>query len=327
MAFRNEMENIAGCIRSLEKQTYPREHFEVILADDHSDDGSAAFAENYCRYSKSFRYCSAVPDEKGKKAALIRAVRMSAHNVIVLTDADCVMGEKWLETIAGFYSRYKPEIIIGLVDVNLERGFFGTFQELEFLSLTGTCAGAAAIQRPLFCSSANLIFRKEQYKNFHDPLKKDVTSGDDTLFMLQVKQRHRKGIMLLKSPLAVVVTRGAASVDEYVNQRLRWVSKIRHYRDRDVLLTGITVFMSNAAMAASLILFILGLNLILFPVILITKTFADYFFMRSVTRFFRKDIPLCRFFPYEIIYMIYVMIIPVAGILFKFSWKGRWFRG
>ncbi|MBN2481353.1 MAG: glycosyltransferase [Bacteroidales bacterium] len=326
VAFRNEMMNIQACIRSLEKQTYPREHFEVILTDDHSDDGSSLIAENYCRYNTGFRYCSAPADEHGKKAALIRGIKMSSGKVIVLTDADCVTGEKWLETIAGFYSRHKPEMVIGLVDMSAEAGFLHKFQELEFMSLTGAGAGAAVMHRPLFCSGSNLVFNKELFEEYHDPLKRDVVSGDDTLFMLQLKKRHRKRMMLLKSPSAVVATRGAGSIKEFINQRLRWTSKIRHYRDRDILLTAVTVFLINAAMVASLIMLIKGFSFYLFPVMLIIKTLADYFFMQSVMRFFGKDIRLYIFFIYEIIYMIYVVTVPVCGLFFKFSWKGRRFR-
>ncbi|HEV9036866.1 MAG TPA: glycosyltransferase, partial [Puia sp.] len=38
---RNEEANIAGCLGSLARQSYPRDRFEVIVLDDHSTDGTA----------------------------------------------------------------------------------------------------------------------------------------------------------------------------------------------------------------------------------------------------------------------------------------------
>jgi cellulose synthase/poly-beta-1,6-N-acetylglucosamine synthase-like glycosyltransferase len=45
IAARNEAENIATCLASLKRQTYSKENFEVIVIDDHSEDGTFEIAE------------------------------------------------------------------------------------------------------------------------------------------------------------------------------------------------------------------------------------------------------------------------------------------
>lgn len=323
VTFRNEMANLPSCIRSLIDQTYSRDYFEVILADDHSEDGSSEYAADYCRQNKRFRYCSPAPEDNGKKDALIRGLQMASYDLIVLTDADCVMGERWLETIAGFYNMHKPEMIIGLVDIIVEKGFFGRFQELEFVSLTGTGAGAAIMGRPLFCSAANLSFSKACFNTYHDPLYKNVISGDDTFLMLQLKKDNNKQIMLLKSPSAVVVTQGERSLTGFINQRFRWTSKSRYYRDKDILFTAIVVLIIHIMLVASLVMFVTGLNLWLFPVLLIVKTFLDYSFIKTILKFFGRKTRPGNFIFYEIIYMIYVLLVVVPGLFFRFRWKDR----
>lgn len=326
VAFRNEIANLPACIRSLKSQTYSRDCFEVILADDHSEDGSSEYAADCCRQDDCFRYCNPTAEGNGKKDALIRGVQMASYDLIVLTDADCIMGERWLATIAGFYTRHKPEMIIGLVDIDVEKGFFSRFQELEYVSLTGTGAGAAAMGRPLFCSGANLSFSKACFDAFHDPLYKNVISGDDTFFMLLLKKDNNNQIMLLKSPSAVVVTKGERSLTGFINQRFRWTSKSRYYRDKDVLFTAIVVFMINIMLLASLVMLVTGLNYWLFPVLLIVKTFLDYSFIKTILKFFERKTSPGSFIIYEIIYMIYVLIVVVPGLFFKFRWKGRRYR-
>ena len=45
IAARNEAENIAACIQSLQHQTYSKENFEVIVIDDHSEDNTFEIAK------------------------------------------------------------------------------------------------------------------------------------------------------------------------------------------------------------------------------------------------------------------------------------------
>ncbi len=319
------MANLPSCIRSLINQTYSQDCYEVILADDHSEDGSSEYATDYCRKNERFRYCNSAPEDNGKKDALIRGVQMASYDLIVLTDADCIMGKRWLETIAGFYAMYKPEMIIGLVDIVVEKGFFGRFQELEFVGLTGTGAGTAVMGRPLFCSGANLSFSKACFNTYHDPLYKNVISGDDTFFMLQLK-RDSKRIMLLKSPSSVAVTQGERSLTGLINQRFRWTSKNRYYRDKDVIFTAVVVFMMNTMLLASLVMLVTGYSFWLFPVLLVVKTFLDYIFIKTILKFFGRETGLGIFIIYEIIYMIYVLLVGVPGLFVKFRWKDRIYR-
>lgn len=323
VAFRNESTNLPALIHSIENQTYPREKFEVILADDHSHDGSAEFAYDYCNRHPGFRFSAAVPGDSGKKSALIRGVKMAAHEVVVVTDADCTMGEKWLETISGFHFRHKPAMIIGLVDIPAEKGAFGIFQEMEFLSLTGTGAGAAAMNRPVYCSGANLVYNRKLFQQFHDPVRKNIVSGDDTLFLHQVKKEKIWKILLLKSASAIVFTRGARSLSGFVQQRMRWASKGWYYKDFEILLMAFFVLIANLVILVSLVMLVYGRNYWLFPVLIISKAFADYIFLKGIMKFFNKKPAKVSFVIYELFYMVYVLLVSVLGLFFRFSWKGR----
>ena len=90
IAARNEAHNILECLTDMLKQEYPHGHFEVIIADDHSEDNTV----DLCR-----KFIASHPDlaitldarpgsEKGKKAALARAISRSNGELILATDAD-----------------------------------------------------------------------------------------------------------------------------------------------------------------------------------------------------------------------------------------------
>ncbi len=322
--FRNEEKNINGLLEDLASQDYPEEFYEVILINDHSEDLSASIIEPFCSNYKNFRLVHLRENFYGKKEAIETGIRNAAGELIVTTDADCRTGDRWLSVIADYYFRYnKPEMIIGLVDMISEKGLYNKFQQLEFLSLVGSGAGAAGISRPVFCSGANLIYRKSLYDINKDPLNKKLVSGDDTLFMLNLKRDRNHKIRLLKSKEAVVYTRPQLTIGEFIGQRIRWTSKARFYKDHDIIYTSVIVLALNLSVLISLILFFTTSNYLLYPVLLFGKTLTDLIFMNSILKFFNKRELLKFVILLQIIYPLYISIIGIYGNFAGFSWKNR----
>jgi len=187
-------------------------------------------------------------------------------------------------------------------------------------------AGAAAGLRPLYCNAACFAFKKSLYESLDDPLQRGLTSGDDTLFMHSVKRNHNKSIRLLKSPESVVLTRGLSKWSDYINQRRRWISKSRHYKDTATLITAVLVLLVNLCFIGSLTIFIAGWNYWLFPIIYMGKTLTDLLFLTEFTRFYSKKLPVLHFMMYSLIYPFYVAGIAATGFLHGYTWKGRYYK-
>lgn len=327
VAFRNEEDSLQRLMESLHKQVYPGEMREVILVDDHSVDRSLQLAMDFARTHPGFQCLSNETEENGKKAAVLKGIHHAAFSLIVFTDADCTMGDGWLSSIAAVYRQQKAGMIIGLVDIETRPGLFHRFQEIEFLGLVASGAAAAACGRPIYCNAANLAFHKDLFHAYADPLSKSVPSGDDTLFMLRVKQDHAHRIVLLKSAAGMVTTRGAGNMAQFLNQRSRWASKSRHYTDRDILYTVFLVMGISLALLFSAFLFVTGKNLWLFPVLLISKSLVDYLFLRDYLDFCRKKIQPMLIVLFEPVYPVYVIISAVMGLFNRYTWKGRKYSG
>jgi cellulose synthase/poly-beta-1,6-N-acetylglucosamine synthase-like glycosyltransferase len=323
IAFRNEEVNLPSLLNSLEMQKYPAGFREVILVDDHSSDGSASLAAVFSNLHEGFRYIRNEPGKNGKKAALLKGIREAAHDLIVVTDADCIMGDYWLSDICGFFARYDPDMIIGLVDIKVGRGFFNRFQEAEFLSLVAAGAASAAGGRPIYCNAANLAFTKEWVLSRPDPMNIHSPSGDDTFLLHRIKKENNSRILLLKSRRAIVRTAGADSFREFLNQRIRWASKSLHYRDTDTIYTACLIWIVSFITVGTMVFAIAGFYPWLFPVVLAGKGLADYIFLQGFLRFYGKKLHFPEFFIFEIIYPFYIMMAALCGLFNLYSWKNR----
>ncbi len=323
VAFRNEADNIGRLILSLKNQEYPADKFEVIYVNDHSDDGSDIRAKELCSALPNFRVINNPSFPGGKKSALEAGIRAASYELIITTDADCTFHSEWIGTLAGFYRDEQPDMIIGPVDISGSPGFFGKYQEVEFLSLVASGVGAAAAAKPIYCNAACFAFTKSLFFEMHDPLNHKVISGDDTFFLHAVKRMRDKKIRLVKSYKALATTRSFSTVREYFGQRRRWVSKSSHYRDRDVIFVAVVVFLINLFVVVSAVLMATGLNFWLFPLLFACKASGDYLLVRDYLRFCQKRISLAEFFIFSAVYPFATLWILIMGMVKGYHWKGR----
>jgi biofilm PGA synthesis N-glycosyltransferase PgaC len=322
--FRNEEDNIIDLLNDLANQDYPVQLFEVLLIDDHSEDSTARIVKDYCRDKSNFKLIQLPDNIFGKKAAIKSGIENSAGDLIITTDADCRTGRNWIYTVTSFYIHSsKPKMIIGLVDLLPQASFFMVFQQLEFLSLIGTGAGAAGISRPIYCNGANFIYEKELYNKYKDPLNGTYVSGDDTLFMLKAKKEHVNDIKLLKSRDAIVYTRAQNTFRGLIRQRIRWTSKAKYYRDYDIIYTSIVVFALNVSVSISLVLMFSGHHWLIYPFLFTMKSVVDFILLNSILGFFNKKNLLKYLIICQLIYPIYILFTGIAGNISGYRWKNR----
>ncbi len=115
---RNESQNIGECLESIIDQTYSPALFEIIVVDDHSTDETAAIVSGYM--GKTNVKLVMLSDELNgtlinsyKKKAIEAGIKKSTGDLIVTTDADCVVKPGLLSGIVAFYEKYKPAFIAG----------------------------------------------------------------------------------------------------------------------------------------------------------------------------------------------------------------------
>jgi cellulose synthase/poly-beta-1,6-N-acetylglucosamine synthase-like glycosyltransferase len=325
IACRNEENNLAHLFQSLLQQDYPKENTEIIVVDDHSEDNTYSGLKQYAAKHKQLKILQNPDTQQGKKAALAYGIQHSTSEIIVTTDADCRMGKKWLSELVAYYTINKPKILIAPVAFEPLTTIFAKFQALEFTSLIASGAGAAGINKPIMCNGANLLFEKSLFNK--NTLHSNYASGDDIFLLLQAKKENSRDIHFIKSRDAIVYTNSNQTLSGFFNQRIRWTSKSKAYRDFDIIITALTVAASNFLLAFWLIYTIFRPNQwYIFIFLFAIKSLADLLILIPGIRFFHQKSLLWLFLPLQIIYPFYIVATTCMGWLANFSWKGRKLR-
>ena len=105
--FHNVERFLPMCLDGLRAQTLPRDRYEIVLVDNNSTDGSAAFAES----------CDDVTLLKqpisGSYAARNMGIREARGEIIATIDPDCRPDIDWLEQIAASMKDSECVVVLG----------------------------------------------------------------------------------------------------------------------------------------------------------------------------------------------------------------------
>jgi biofilm PGA synthesis N-glycosyltransferase PgaC len=322
---RNEENNIESCLRSVLNQTLSKNHYEIILIDDYSDDGTIQKAEKFNKentnfYQKSLKQHGIKP---GKKNAISFGVTQAKGELIITVDADCIYDKEWLNRILSFYQVEKPHMIICPVALKTEKGILNRFQELEFASLQASGAGAAILGFPFMCNGANLAFSKKVFQIVNGYAgNEDLPSGDDVFLLHKIiKQFGNKGVKYLKSKEAIAIAEGTNDLTSFYKQRIRWASKAKKYRNFSAIITSIIVFSFSFLMLASLFLgFYNKSYLIITGFMLLTKIVIDFPLLYSFNRFLKRTNLMIYYLPLQMVYPFYITITGISSVLSKNKW-------
>ncbi|HOI31258.1 MAG: glycosyltransferase [Bacteroidales bacterium] len=326
VAVRNEEERLEKLLETLRDQRYPIDAFEVIIIDDHSEDNSIALAKQFVQQHLlgNFRVLSAVGE--GKKAALREGLNQAAGKYIAVTDADCLVSDGWLRSMARELQQSGSRMMLGPVLLHPARNLFERMQALEFMSLIGSTGGAAGLRLPVMSNGANMVFEKNAALEVEKYRKDESLQSGDDVFLMEAIRKHYgpESVRFVKHQSAIVTTPPCPDFKSFISQRTRWVSKNKHYRSAFILLPAAVVFAFNFMLVALLVLSILYPFLFLvFFLFTGLKLMVDFPLLTATTTFFRKRQYLILAFPLALIYPVYVIVAAFGGLFIRPEWKGR----
>jgi len=329
---RNEEASVEECLQNILSQNYPHNLTEIIVVDDNSTDNTAMLvekiiAENKDRTIRLLKLKDVSATAVFKKRAITEAVTVATGKLIVTTDADCRMGKEWLGSIAAYYETHQPKMILAPVTFTEEKSVFEKLQTLEFIGYIGVSAAAVAMKNPLMCNGANLAYEREAFNAVGGYVHNDnLASGDDVFLMLKIKKMFPGGIHFLKAKEAIVKTFAQKSLNDFFQQRKRWLSKRPGYKDFSVIGTALLVYAFNFFVLLGFVLsfFTAGkFFLVLFTLLFLLKCVSDFVFLYPVAKFFGRRELLWWFLPEQVLVIIYVTLMGIIGSNGKYKWKGR----
>lgn len=306
LACRNEQQNLPLLLNDIAAQFYPDNLFEVIIVDDNSQDNTFEIASGY----SGIKNLTVIKNRgKGKKEAIRTGISISSGSLIITTDGDCSMGENWLGTIITFYENTLADIIVCPVKLECGKGFFGRFQELEFLSLQGVTAGSILSGNSTMCNGANLAFKRDAYLINQGDLHPELSSGDDVFLLHSIKKRELSRIEWLEATESIVTTFSLNDAGRFLKQRRRWISKVTAYNDSFTILLGIVTFVTILLQIFTLAAgFFNHTYIYIYLLILILKSVPDLLIIRNTTVRYGKSELMAWFLPSQVIYPFYVLI-------------------
>jgi cellulose synthase/poly-beta-1,6-N-acetylglucosamine synthase-like glycosyltransferase len=322
---RNEEKNISSLLISLQKQSYPKELFEVIVVDDFSTDATASIVNSFGLINLHLISPPGTNDSSSKKKAIEAGVCQARGELIITTDADCLLPVNWLQTISSFYKDKKASFIAAPVKFAHDNSLLQVFQALDFMTLQGITAASVSSGFHNMCNGANLAYRKQSFEEVNGFEGIDqVASGDDMLLMHKIWKQEPGRVFYLKSREAIVSTPPMLSWKTFYNQRKRWASKTMVYNDYRILAVLIFMYLFNC------LFFVLLITAAWHPVnvlyalgFLIVKTLVEWPFVNSVARFYDEQ-TIMKYFPlFQPFHILYTVVVGFTSQLGSYEWKGR----
>lgn len=325
---RNEGLQISKLLESLATQYFPSDLWEFVIIDDHSTDNTAAIVSDFMAANPQLPGRLILLkdwEQSGKKAALRAGIAQTSSSLIVTTDADCSMNERWLHSLVRYYETNSLSMILGPVQMLKRTGWLATFQSMELMGLMGVTAASATNDKPLMANGANLLYERTAYESLRGtPAKPMIASGDDVFLMLEMHAQRPNSVGFIKSREAIVYTEPSSDLQAFLQQRIRWASKSAHFEERHVRYLGSIV----AGLYAVLLICLLctpfkPVFLALYLISLFFKGIIDFFFLRDVTKFFKSSKLHLLTIPVQFVYPFYALLTVILSRFGAYQWKGR----
>lgn len=223
----NEAQNLATHLDRIINQNY--RSFEVIVVSHNSYDKSLNILTSLQHRFKHLKIIECNDRRVGKKFALAKGIQEATHEVLLLTDADCVPeSNNWLQNMVADI-KGPTEIVLGFGPYTEAPGFLNKFIRFEAVYTAIQYLSFALAGIPYMGVGRNMAYRKKlflQAKGFkkHEHL----ASGDDDLFINEVAHKRNTSIQL--DSTTFVYSEPKRTWKAYQRQKTRHFSTGKHYR-------------------------------------------------------------------------------------------------
>jgi cellulose synthase/poly-beta-1,6-N-acetylglucosamine synthase-like glycosyltransferase len=329
VAARNEEATLPALLASLERQTDPTCTF--LLVDDRSTDGTRRLLERF-RAGMPMRVrvlaSTAEPGTlTGKQAALDVAIDAARGEVLLFTDADCVVPDRWAAEMAAHFADPSVGAVLGRVMLPEDRGFLRRFQAFEQPLINQYNIAPVGLGGAFGCFGNNLAVRREAAAAVGGFRGLGWSVTEDTTLLTAIRDLGRWKVKAAVSEAGTVATTAKPDWPSYVNQHTRWNAGAIHARDWQTRLAYLLVIV----LYLPLTLAVLPLGALDWRVPLLSLTsfvsVGSFGLLAGVypgverVRYYR------RFLPYLVFFLFFYSFVTWRAILGRrFEWKGRRLR-
>ncbi|MDB9963813.1 glycosyltransferase [Vicingaceae bacterium] len=326
IVYRNEKYNLERLIKGIESQSVDKAKLEIILVNDNSTDGGSILIQELTKYSSlAIRHVN-LEGEFGKKAGISLGVQQASSGLVLCTDADCELPPNWVNTMIQPFGKKEVKMVLGAVRLSGSKSWFQTLQKVEFSTLMAITLVTCRRKRAILSNGANYSFRKAAFEEsgaYANNL--IVNTGDDVFFLHGLKKKFGKScIVFSERESSVVTTPAKASYASFFEQRIRWASKSKNYKDIDTLKIGSIIFATNLSILWVFVGTLMKLySLKFFIGCFLFKWVLDLLLVQQLPLFLRPKSIVKGTFILSILYPFYSVGIALLSLFYRPQWKGR----
>lgn len=319
---RDEDENLARNLPGILVQQYPSS-FEVVAVNDNSVDDSKYILQELKRAFKTLNVVELTHEAKlirGKKYPLSIGIREAKHEILLLTDADCVpASEHWITRMQDGYQG-PVEIVLGYGAYHKKPGLLNKLIRFETFHTALQYLSYALAGVPYMGVGRNLSYRKDLFlRNKGFSSINHIPSGDDDLFINKVATKKNTAVVIDHEAITRSIPK--TTWNGWLKQKSRHYTTARYYKAKHKFLLGTyfsTQFLFYPMLAAAIIFYDWRWALALFGARLIIQ---GVIFYRAMKKLDEADLwPLYFFFDLWM-FLYYIIFAPALWRKPAQSWN------
>lgn len=257
--------------------------YEIIIVDDFSKDETKSLKD---KYGHDIKWVEPQKDIPGKKHALTCGIHACSYSIVCLTDADCMPGSKWINSMVKHMEG--SDVVLGFSPIVKTKGLLNMFSRFENLMIAIQYFGYATRGLTYMGVGRNLMYKKNIFNRSNGfESHKSLLSGDDDLFVQGLPESAKVNLNLEKE--SFVHTNGPQGIKDYLTQKVRHTSTSIYYKQVHKLLLGFWAF-NHICWVGLLITGLIYININTVIVALSFWLVATYFHYLSFIRLEHKDL-------------------------------------
>jgi cellulose synthase/poly-beta-1,6-N-acetylglucosamine synthase-like glycosyltransferase len=321
VAARNEEKNIKACVDSLLGIAYPPEKLEIIIMDDQSTDRTAgilAGLKEHHPHLTILQTAGSTHGLHGKANAVSQAIDHASGEIIMTTDADCIVPRDWVSRTV---RQYTPETgcVCGVTLIKYTGPFTG-MQALDWSYLLTIASAGVGWGLPLSAVGNNMSFRRSAYDDVGGYRNVGFSVTEDFILFKAIAYESKWKLRYALLPDTLVWSEPCNGLKDVYRQKKRWGRGGVDIHPVGFFIMSVG-FLMNLAI---LVLPFTGITLASWLTLLIGKSVGDIFLLTlPLKRLGQRR--LFRYFPFfELYYLIYVTVLPfIVFLTGRVVWKDR----
>ncbi len=227
VAARNEEKHLPSLLLSLAKLDYPTDQFEILIADDQSEDHTVQIITEWVGNTKNRKLISIIPEQRnlyqrnGKANALSILSKHASGEFYFFTDADCEVPENWIKEGINCFDD-ETGIVIGITQVK-SRNLFEKMQEIDWWNTLGIVKVVTDLNLPATGLGNNMVISRVAYHKCGGFEKIPFSLTED----LEISKSIRKLGFKIRHQVTenfLIKTKAEKDLTSLLKQRKRWMA-------------------------------------------------------------------------------------------------------